>query len=107
MIDTAIKHFIYEICIDTIFLAVRKNFVKPKIPLPTFRIGDFYKYIEMLDFNNVTGKFYDITITDIEIECNQIGFDADHGVIEKPNGDVDTIQGNHVGYLDWITEWIR
>jgi len=44
MIKVALKHFIYEKCIDVLFNAIDKNFMGP---YREFKVGDTFLYMEM------------------------------------------------------------
>lgn len=64
MIDTAIKHFIYEVCIDTLFNGIQKNFVNPSI----FHLGAHFKYIKTKCYiNEDTRDEYDFPLSVVDI----------------------------------------
>jgi len=51
MIKIALKHWIYEVCIEQLFDGISRNFIIPKNMLRTFQIGEQYeimKYSEKL-----------------------------------------------------------
>jgi hypothetical protein len=59
LIKTAIKHWIYETCIDTVFSGIARNFRSPELTYfyDNIKVGDWYTYITISDninFDKVT-----------------------------------------------------
>lgn len=44
MIKVALKHFIFEVCIEQLFSNIINNF---KLPSPKFKVGDKYSHISI------------------------------------------------------------
>ena len=72
MIDIALKHCIYETCINVLFDGIEKNFVPPIIPWEKLHTYGRYRYIKAV-INNNTHFFRDVFI---------LGKKESHGMIE-------------------------
>jgi len=62
MIKIAIKHFIYEKCINVLFGAIKRNFRTP--PKFKFEVGMQLSYIDFITFGNTKRR---VTIRDVTI----------------------------------------
>lgn len=109
MIDIALKHFIYEACINTLFNGIRKNFFLPSKALPDFKVGQTYQYLTSISSTNSVANFYGITIT--RVMPFNIEFHVDSGSIAMGT----TIDGvsyenlfdsDRAVILSWIVDWI-
>ena len=87
MIKVALKHFIYEKCIDTVFKGIVKNFVVPALNVD-FTIGDSFYYIETNNgyhqyiYHNATiAKIYEYSEKEIN-EMRRFGFKVVQGTYE-------------------------
>jgi hypothetical protein len=60
MIDTALKHFIYETCLDVVFDNITKNFALASVDIVNAKKGDKFRFIliygYMGGFRNDTGS---------------------------------------------------
>lgn len=68
MIKLALKHWIYEHCIDVLFGNIRKNFIPAKLNKKfNFRIGKFYHAIEVNRRHTTGGftRYYNCHILDV------------------------------------------
>jgi len=64
MIKVALKHWIYEVCIEQLFSGITKNFNIGNFL--RFKKGDHFEYIYFrFSETNTIFKFYDVEITDI------------------------------------------
>jgi hypothetical protein len=63
MIDTALKHFIYDICIDQIFNAIQKNFIPAKQDAwRQLKQGYHYQWIEATAPSGKIETYYDVYV---------------------------------------------
>ena len=69
MITIALKHFVYELAIDTVFKGFKKNFRVPLDPW-TFKVGDKFSLVKTINENGLY-EFKDCTITAID-DCHNI-----------------------------------
>jgi hypothetical protein len=60
MIGIALKHFIYDICIDQVFNGIEKNFVQCNRRLSIVRVGDKFRKIVVM--NKYEYHCYDCTV---------------------------------------------
>jgi hypothetical protein len=109
MIDIALKHFIYDICIDTVFDGIVRNF---QIGLGPFTIGSRFRYIK----HQIYPTMY-IVMSDVEIEsfhphCGQVymNFHAEYSTKYTTDKDGNIISSkdyfNHVSVtLDGLSDY--
>ena len=62
MIKTALKHWIYEVCIDKLFSSIVDNFGNVNEKLWIFKEGNTFSYIEYCYKKNQYAKFFNVEI---------------------------------------------
>ena len=110
MLKTAIKHYIYELCINIFFDNIEKNFVllnkKQSINSKRnqIKVGDYYKSIYEIDVfeEDFYRHFYNCSIVKVAKDYFQFLYtDLDEGYINGPMVDtpIEKMNAYHVMYF--------
>ena len=87
MLDIALKHCIYEVCIDTLFTSIRRNFHKAHRIKKGDRIG------RILERDVLPAEFYDCIVTSVKGDYIDITYDKamvySHGRWHEDKGDIE------------------
>jgi hypothetical protein len=77
MIKTAIKHWIYELCINRLFSSIETNFInknKIKHNFTGVKAGDRFKFIECLNGKDCNVRFHNCIVVSIEENLMAISY---------------------------------
>jgi len=109
MIRTAIKHWIFEVCIEQMFNGFFKNFVTVhrNIKYERLKEGDTFDYVTVRNVGYVTAssKFYGCKIIGVGLvgfvmeskSCSLVG---DHGYVNRLETEPDFVYKNNINYDD-------
>lgn len=104
MIKVAIKHYIYDYCIDLVFSGIKNNFMK--IPIEKIKVGDKYQLI-VEQIGETLYYHYDCVI--IEIDNSRFGVYYEKFEVYEKDGTLCRCRYNEITYckLECITKMVR